>query len=102
MWDAVAPVGQTYDPIISESPFPMQAIVMNAGPGIIKLRAWDIRTPNAADHPDSEIELRPGDTRAVAGSLIRVRLFQIDNNFQRSPDFAAVGWRISRSPGWLP
>jgi hypothetical protein len=85
MWHAVSPVSEAYDPILYESPEVSNLLVLNAGPGNIKLQAW----PDAAtihDKPSLAIELHPGDQRVVGGCLIRVMLL--------SGNFAAIAWQM--------
>jgi hypothetical protein len=103
MWEGVTPVAAGYDPIVSESPGPAKVVVFNAGPGVVQLRAWDVRHPKSGADADSDMELRPGATRTVWGSLVRVALKDSDEPaaVAQSPSkFAAVGWRCE-SIGWL-
>lgn len=106
MWDAVTPVTSNYDPIVVESPFPVRVTVTNAGPHPIKLRAWDTRQPERQSAPESEMELRAGETRAVYGCLVRLHAITGDSDSPAAtpgPHFAAIGWRIDNDWGrWLP
>ncbi len=92
MWHAVAPVTNDYDTILYESPEPSSVLVLNAGPGNIVARAWP-EIPDYQTEPQIGIELRPGDQRVLAGSLIRA--------YSDSDNFAAVAWRVLSAGGLL-
>lgn len=105
MWEGVTPVAPGYDPIVSESPGPAKVVVFNAGPGVVQLKAWDVRRPQNGADADSDMELRPGATRAVWGALVRVSLKANDAPVaaeQGSTNFAAVGWRCDGTGWWMP
>jgi hypothetical protein len=85
MWHAVAAVTQNYDPILCEKHEPSNILILNAGPGIIHARAW-LQIQTDPQPPQINIEMRPGDQRFLAGSLVRVHLHM--------GDFAAIAWRI--------
>lgn len=98
MWDGITPVSAGYDPIIAESEDPFAAIVLNAGPDPVRLRAWDHAQPDQGQRP-REMELRAGATRAVIARLLRVQIVDGDAPHRGSPlgqaKFAAVGWRLA-------
>lgn len=100
MWEGVTPVGRGYEPIVGESKMPLKALVFNAGPGTVLLKAWDQRTPSVGERPDASMELRPGATRAIVGALVRVALKPSSDGDQPSPQssYAAVGWRVEPGP----
>lgn len=85
MWDAVTHVTDDYDPILYESPDGSNALVLNAGPGSILVRAW-LEIDTHGEEPHLKVELRPGDQRILGGRLIRARLM--------SGQCAAIGWRL--------
>jgi hypothetical protein len=105
MWEGVTPVAAGYDPIVSESPGPAKVVVFNAGPGTVQLRAWDVRHPQHGSDADSDMELRPGATRAVWGALVRVALKDADDipvgGDEPAAKFAAVGWRADTTGWWM-
>lgn len=98
MWDGITPVSAGYDPIIGESETLFAAIVLNAGPDPVRLRAWDHAQPDQGQRP-REMELRAGATRAVVARLLRVQIVDGDGPHGRAPGgrtkFAAVGWRLA-------
>lgn len=104
MWEGVTPVAIGYDPIVSESPIPVKVIVFNAGPGVVELKAWDIRKPDDGVDPDSKMEVRSGETRAVWGALVRVKLLEVNESSSvtgKTPSkFSAVGWRCGGTMMW--
>ncbi|MEK7996649.1 MAG: hypothetical protein AAB403_22835 [Planctomycetota bacterium] len=85
MWHAVAPVAADYDPILYESPVASNALVLNAGPGSIVVRAW-VEIDSYGREPQIAVELRPGDQRTLGGRLIRARL--LDGKY------AAIAWHL--------
>lgn len=85
MWHAVTPVTQGYDPVLCERQEPSNILVLNAGPGNIKARAWS-QVQVYQQQPQIELEMRPGDQKILGGSLIRVHL--------DAGNFAAVAWRL--------
>jgi hypothetical protein len=88
MWHSVVPVSGDHDPIVYEASSPANVLVLNAGPGIVKVRAW--MTPTGAPpNPALEQELRAGAQAMVGAALVRVKL--------HLGDFAAVGARVLRS-----
>jgi hypothetical protein len=90
MWEGVSPVLDGYDPIVCETPIAAKVTVLNAGPGTVRLRAWDVPRPDTGVKPDTEMEIRPGGTRVVVGCLVRL------HHVKAAPStFAAVGWRVS-------
>jgi hypothetical protein len=108
MWDGITPVEPGYDPIVSESAFPLGVLVTNAGPSTITLKAWDRTQPGDHEAPDISMELRPGSTRFVVASLVRLHSTDAEpeaalggNYRQPSPRFAAAGWRIGPQ-NWRP
>ena len=86
MWDAVAPVTDEYDPIVYEGGSPGAVSVLNAGPGIVQMRAW-FNDISAREEPEIEMTVRPGDSRLISGRLVRVRFIE------GRPEFAAIAWR---------
>ena len=75
MWDMVIPVEPTgYEPIIWEGLTATRVLVLNAGPGTVELRAWTGTSGSWTEPPSIHMEMRPGSTRALAGTLIRTGL----------------------------
>jgi hypothetical protein len=91
MWDAVSPVSSGYDPVVAESPEPVRATVMNAGPAVIRVRAWDERQPSSDAVPATAMDLHPGATTVVYGRLIRL---QFAKQQPAQATFAGVAWRV--------
>jgi len=85
MWHAVAPVSEACDPILDESADGSNALVLNAGPGSIVVRAW-LEVQSYGKEPQIAVELRPGDQRALGGRLIRAHLI--------AGKYAAIAWRL--------
>lgn len=90
MWDAIAPVDAEYDPILYEGTEQAAVLVTNAGPGVVRLVAWNLPNPHHRTEPEIHLELRPGNTRVVKATLIRVRF---DKAF-KTPPYAAIGWSV--------
>jgi hypothetical protein len=86
MFHGVTYVDSSYSPIIHEGPT-VNVVVLNAGPATVLLNAWT-EVPNASDKaPNLSMELRPGNSRSIGGSLIRAKI-------KVSEQSAALGWRI--------
>lgn len=85
MWHAITPVLQGYDPILYESPDPSKIVILNAGPGNVKVKSW-LQVETYEFQPQIEIQLRPGDQRIISGSLVRANL--------TLGNFAAIAWTI--------
>lgn len=87
MWEGIAPIENGYEPPICESPAAAKIVVYNAGPGSIIIKGWLVPRPEE-EIPDIKMELRPGHTRTLWASLVRVGLRGTSED-----QFAAVGWR---------
>jgi hypothetical protein len=94
MWDGVTSIDEQHDPIVYEGEEQALVIVMNSGPGSVELISWKSNKPEREQEPMCRIELRPGNTKAVKGPLIRVRLHSEQWPGSRSPRHAAIGWRV--------
>jgi hypothetical protein len=100
MWNAVSSVSANYDPVVYEGPADETVVILNAGPGTIEARAWtDPKTFH--EEPTSHLEMRPGDQRAISGTLIRLRLKQQPPYPPPVPGqiptpFASAAWRLER------
>jgi hypothetical protein len=94
MWEGVTPVSDHYDPPLSESPVVVGAVVLNAGPNDVELRAWTTFPVATGASPNITLELRVGHTRSVCGCLVRVKMLDTESGQPKSgPGFAAVAWR---------
>jgi hypothetical protein len=94
MWDAVTAVDEHHDPIIYEGDGAETVLVINAGPDTVELRAWLQTAPPPDMAPIARLEVRPGNSKAVRGALIRARIFGKDQFGHGGNRFAALGWRI--------
>ena len=97
MFDGITYVDPTYSPIIHESRVSANVVVLNAGPGVVRLRAWsDFQDASSSLPPDINMRLAPGNIRSIGGCLIRASIYEESNTLQlQAPPFAALGWRIS-------
>jgi hypothetical protein len=93
MWDAVTSVDDEHDPILYEGEESAVVIVTNAGPRVVEVVAWSITKPKRSEVPVSRLELRPGNTKAIRGSLVRARLHEAQPTSDHRLH-AAIGWRI--------
>jgi len=96
MWDGVTPVDQHHDPLIFEGTEPETVVINNTGPGTIKVLAWRENRPSLEEVPPIRFEVRPGNVKAVKGSLVRVSLFRSIANLPSDHHFAAIGWYVKR------
>lgn len=94
MWDSVTAVDESHAPIIYEGSSPKVVIVVNAGPGNVEILSWDSTKPDLKSPPIAKLELRPGNTKAISGSLVRANLRNKTSNDPSSSIYAAIGWRI--------
>ena len=90
MWHAVSPVSSEHDPIVYEGHSAGIVSVINAGPGVVQVRAWseDIFRHH---EPDIALEMRPGNIRTISARLVRAHLMH--------GDFCAIAWRVEGSDG---
>jgi hypothetical protein len=93
MWDGVTYVDNDHSPIISEGKFTTKLLVTNAGPSSVAVRCWDVPRPDSMEKPDIQIQLWPGNTSFVAGSLVRATITD-GPRLGPAKAFAALGWRI--------
>jgi hypothetical protein len=101
MWNGFTAVGTGYDPIVSEGKVVVIVQALNAGPGVVELRAWNDSLAAASDPnrvPDYHLELRPGSTSTVSGQLIRLHLKRPTSPTPSDMASAAVGWRFLCCP----
>lgn len=94
MWDSITSVDQTHDPVIYEGAEPATIVVTSVGPTPVALRPWNETHPSPDASPTVQLELRSGNTKAVRGALVRVRV--LDTPVAGAARFAAIGWRIVR------
>jgi len=105
MWDGVASLGpwQGRDEVIYEGRRPVTAVILNAGPWPVRLRAWAewIRTAKTGDQApqhDLEMKMAPGSTRAISGTLITVGIDSPppppSSPWYPTPPASAVAWRL--------
>ena len=85
MWHTITPVESQHNPIVSEVSHPQALVLLNAGPGYIRIQGWQdpqgLRTS-----PDINLVVPAGDQRIIQAALVRVKL---ENGL-----FAAVGTRL--------
>lgn len=94
MFDGVTYVDPTYNPIIHEGRDSATVVVMNAGPGPVRLKAWSETKPMG--EPEVDMQVWPGNTRSISGSLIRAHLAE-GGPYLGPPyhgPYAALGWRV--------
>jgi hypothetical protein len=94
MWDAVTAVDEQHDPTIYVGDGAETVVVVNAGPETVELRAWPQAAPPPDVAPIACLKVRPGNSKAVRGALIRVSLFGREQFGRSGNRFAAVGWSI--------
>jgi hypothetical protein len=99
MFDGVTYVDPTHNPIIHEGRDSATVVVMNAGPFAVRLKAWPETKPSG--EPEVEMQVWPGNTRSISGSLIRAHI-DVRMPYLSPPypppgpygPFAALGWRV--------
>ena len=94
MWDSVTVVDEDHDPVLYEGQEPVVVIVMNTGPGPVIVQAWRKPDPPHGSEPFARLELRPGNIKAINGSLIRAKLASSTIGGPRRSDYAALGWTV--------
>jgi hypothetical protein len=93
MWEGVTYVEPSVRRVIHEGGAAANAIVMNVGPGGIRLHVWTERPQTADISATFTMFMVPGNTRSVSGDMIAVSFEK--NTTEKSPhEFAAVAWRL--------
>ncbi|SRR5258705_11374315 len=96
MYHSIIPVTEDHNPIVVESSSETHVLIFNAGPSTIQAQVWlnwkgkvEGSYDSNSKEPNFILELRPGNEKVVAGSLVRVAMKKTSNPNEKH--FAAVG-----------
>ena len=91
MWHGFCSVDSSHSPIVVESLSDFLIELLNAGPGTVRVKAWSAKPLENREEPDFDLEMRPGNVRAVRAKFVR-----LEHQFDGLNDLthAAVGWRF--------
>lgn len=91
MWHGFCSVDASHNPIVVESLSDFLIDLLNAGPGTVRVKAWSAKPIENREEPDFDLEMRPGNVRALRAKFVRLEHHSAGRG---GPTHAAVGWRF--------